>query len=53
MPEPERPTVTAGAAPPVVAICAGKDCRKRSEYSRVRAELERRRDVNDVESVGL
>lgn len=38
---------------PVVAICAGKDCRKRCEYARLRADLEPRCDIVEVACVGI
>lgn len=53
MPDRPRPRVTAVAEPPVVAICAGKDCRTRCEYPRVRADLEPRCQVVDVACVGI
>lgn len=45
--------VTAMAEPPVVAVCAGKDCRKRCEYTRIRADLEPRCDLIELTCVGI
>jgi len=45
--------VTAVDASPIVALCAGKDCRKRDEFSKVRAALEPRCALVEVECVGI
>jgi hypothetical protein len=37
----------------VVALCAGKDCRKRGEYAKIRNALEDRCTVVDVTCVGV
>lgn len=38
---------------PVVAMCAGKDCRKRCEFAKMHDELAERCDVVDLGCVGI
>lgn len=38
---------------PTVAICAGKDCRKRSGYVKMRKVLDQHGQVSDLKCVGL
>lgn len=48
-----RVKLSAVAERPVVAMCAGKDCRKRCEFAKVRGALEAHCDVLEMECVGL
>ena len=48
-----RRTLTAVAERPVVAVCAGKDCRKRCEFEKLREALDQRCDVVELRCVGL
>lgn len=38
---------------PVVAMCAGKDCRKRCEFPKMRDSLDKQCDVVDLKCIGL
>jgi hypothetical protein len=38
---------------PLVAMCAGKDCRTRCEYGKVRAELDRHCELIDLKCVDI
>jgi predicted metal-binding protein len=38
---------------PIVALCAGKDCRKRCEFAKVRDTLSKKCDVVDLTCVGI
>jgi hypothetical protein len=38
---------------PIVAMCAGKDCRKRDEFAKVHHELSERCDIVDLRCVGI
>lgn len=38
---------------PVVAMCTGKDCRKRCEFATVRSALDEQFDIVDVKCVGV
>lgn len=48
-----RPALSAVAEQPVVALCAGKDCRKRCEFAKMRDVLEAQCEVLEVKCVGL
>jgi hypothetical protein len=53
LPDRTRPSATGHAERPVVALCAGKDCRKRREYAKIRDVLGDRCTVVDVECLGI
>lgn len=38
---------------PTVALCTGKDCRKRGEFTKMRTALEKSCDVVDLSCIGL
>ena len=48
-----RVKLSAVAERPVVAMCAGKDCRKRCDFAKVREDLQVSCDVVDLACLGL
>jgi (2Fe-2S) ferredoxin len=38
---------------PTIALCAGKDCRKRCEFSKIRVALDPHCDIVEVKCVGI
>lgn len=48
-----RRTLSAVPERPTVALCAGKDCRKRCEFAKIRDALDAQCDVVELRCVGL
>jgi hypothetical protein len=48
-----RRSLSAVAERPIVAVCAGKDCRKRGEFAKLRDALDEQCDVTELKCVGL
>lgn len=53
MAERRQLSITAVVERPTVALCAGKDCRKRCEFPKLRKNLEQHCDVIDLKCIGL
>jgi len=48
-----RRSLSVVADRPVVAMCAGKDCRKRCEFAKMRDSLDAQCDVVELKCIGL
>ena len=53
MAERARRSATANDARPTVALCAGKDCQKRCEYSKMRDALDDRCVIIELKCTGI
>ena len=53
MAERRQLSATAVDERPLVAMCAGKDCRKRCEFAKIRVELDAACDVVEFRCVGI